>query len=104
MRLTKKLIISFMVYVLWISIEIIPSIIMMSYHSDLCDVLVSPLMVGVIYPAVSIALIILTYKIKPLEKTIDKKRYIIANCILSFLVLLWSMPYAILHFINDVLV
>lgn len=104
MKLVKKIILSVWVNVLWATLIVLPSVVMLSRTSKVSDFMVLPLMVGIVYPVFSIVAVILIYKINPLIKNKDKRIYIIVNFILAFLNLSWTIPYAIIRFINDVIV
>lgn len=101
MKLVKKILLSVLIHIIWLSLIVIPGVFLLNDISKICDILVSPLMIGIVYPIVFIMLWIMIYKIKPLESKRHKKIYLLISCVLSILILVWSMPYFIVCIIEN---
>lgn len=101
MKLAKKIALSVVVHIVWLMLIIAPGFILITKSSRICDVLVSPLMIGIVYPIVSIILLVTIYKINRLESKKEQRIYIIASGLMSAIILVWTIPYFLICIANN---
>lgn len=91
----KKLILSTLVHFLWLFMLLLNSYAMIISNSWICDFIIEPYMVMIVYPTI---VNIIVYRIRtknPLpDKEQDRKLKKI-NLVYTVLILLWSLPYAV---------